>query len=281
MYLATMRDPQGGAGAGVAAVGDDSGWVLLDVPDVRELITRPDWRRLAERALAGSAERLLDDQVELLVPLATPSKILCCGLNYRDHIAETGRETPQYPTLFAKFADTLLPPYANILITEPSRVDWEAELVVVVGREVFRADREAAEQAILGYTVANDISMRDWQQRTLQWLQGKAFDGTTPLGPRIVTADAIDPRAGLRIECRVNDEVVQQSSTGELVFDAAHLIQYVSRFTRLVPGDMILTGTPGGVALGMENPKYLRDGDTVTTSVEGIGELRNTIRFVA
>lgn len=275
MLLATVK---GGAESPTsAAVGDADGWVLLDHPDAQSFSAVPGWRHAAEAALRHRARRALPDDA-FLAPIPRPSKILCCGLNYRDHIAETGRDVPTFPTLFAKFADTLTGARDDIWVRDSERVDWEAELAVVVGAELDRATSAEAQQAILGYTVANDISMRDWQQRTVQWLQGKAFDATTPIGPHIVTADAIEPRDGLRITCSVNGEVQQTGNTAELVFDAADLVAYVSQFTRLRPGDLILTGTPGGVALGMDEPRWLCGGDVVSTFIEGIGELRNRIR---
>ncbi|QDE35690.1 fumarylacetoacetate hydrolase family protein [Microbacterium foliorum] len=274
MRLATVRRE----GRTHAAVGDAAGWVLLDEADAQELISAPDWRTRAEAALRHPA-RVDVEARELANPVPRPSKVFCCGLNYRDHIVETGRPVPEFPTLFAKFADTLTGAEDDIVVRNTDRLDWEAELAVVVGAEVHRADREQAQAAILGYAVSNDISMRDWQQRTLQWLQGKAFDATTPVGPWVVTADGLDPRDGLRITCAVNGELVQDADTSELVFDAADLVAYVSQITVLRPGDIVLTGTPGGVALGMPEPRWLRDGDLVTTEIEGIGVLRNTIRF--
>ncbi|MEV7800388.1 fumarylacetoacetate hydrolase family protein [Microbacterium foliorum] len=274
MRLATVRRE----GRTHAAVGDAAGWVLLDEADAQELISAPDWRTRAEAALRHPA-RVDVEARELANPVPRPSKVFCCGLNYRDHIVETGRPVPEFPTLFAKFADTLTGAEDDIVVRNTDRLDWEAELAVVVGAEVHRAGREQAEAAILGYAVSNDISMRDWQQRTLQWLQGKAFDATTPVGPWVVTADELDPRDGLRITCAVNGELVQDADTSELVFDAAELVAYVSQITVLRPGDIVLTGTPGGVALGMPDPRWLRDGDLVTTEIEGIGVLRNTIRF--
>lgn len=274
MRLATVRR----AARTHAAVGDDEGWVLLDEVDAQELICATDWRERAEAALRHPA-RVALERHEFANPVPRPSKVFCCGLNYRDHIVETGRAVPEYPTLFAKFADTLTGADDDIVVRNTDRLDWEAELAVVVGAEVHRADRAQAGAAILGYAVSNDVSMRDWQQRTLQWLQGKAFDATTPVGPWVVTADEIDPHDGLRITCAVNDELVQDADTGDLVFDAADLIAYVSQITVLRPGDIVLTGTPGGVALGMPEPRWLRDGDVVTTEIEGIGVLRNTIRF--
>lgn len=278
MLLATVAADDRSPIPTAAAVGDDAGWVLLDIPDVSTLVSLGDWEDLVRSALAGTG-RLRSDELRLLTPLPRPAKVLCCGLNYRDHIVETGREMPAHPTLFAKFADTLTSPHADIPIHSSDCVDWEAELVVVIGEEIHRADRDRAAQAILGYTVANDISLRDWQRRTLQWLQGKAFDATTPVGPVVITADAFDPAEPHAVQCTVNGRVRQASTTAELVFDCADLVSYVSQFTRLLPGDLILTGTPGGVALGMDPPPFLQDGDVVVTSIDGIGELRNTIRF--
>lgn len=263
-----------------AVVQDGEHWVVLDAGDVGELVAQAGWEAAAAAALASpTSVRLPVAGASLLAPILRPEKILCCGLNYRDHIAETGRETPEFPTLFAKYADTLTAPDADISVSDSAKVDWEAELAVVVGKPIRGASREQAENAILGYTVANDVSMRDWQARTLQWLQGKAWDATTPIGPVIVTRDEISPTEGLQICADINGEVMQQSNTRELVFDAAELVSYVSQFTQLRPGDLILTGTPGGVGLGRSPARWLRDGEVLTTSIEGIGTLRNTLRI--
>lgn len=261
-----------------AAIHHAGAWHPIDgARDLSELVVDPDWRSRAStaaRATPASAE------VSLVAPLPRPGKIVCCGLNYRDHIVETGRAVPEHPTLFAKFADTLTGPESEIVVAGAEKIDWEAELAVIVGTELYRAEPDAAAKGILGYTVANDVSMRDWQSRTLQWLQGKAFDRSTPIGPVVVTADAIDPGAGLRVTCKVNDELVQDSTTDQLVFESAYLVSYISQFTRLMPGDLVLTGTPGGVGMGMAPPRYLRDGDVLTTEIEGIGTLRNRISIV-
>jgi len=216
---------------------------------------------------------------EPIRPLPDPGKVICCGLNYGDHIAETKREPPAHPTLFAKFADTLSDPDAVIEVPRGSQVDWEAELAVVVGAPLRGAGPDEAGAAIAGYTVANDISIRDWQRRTLQWFQGKAWDATTPLGPVVVTPDELDPEAGVDVICRVNGVERQRGNTSTLVFGCADLLAYISSFTRLRPGDVVLTGTPGGVGMGMTPPAFLADGDVVATEIPGIGTLTNTIRF--
>jgi acylpyruvate hydrolase len=218
---------------------------------------------------------------EPLAPLPRPGKVICCGLNYRDHILETGRELPSHPTLFVKYADSLVGPTDAVCLPSGTDVDWEAELAVVVGASLRGADRATAAQAIAGYTVANDVSVRDWQYRTLQWFQGKAWDDSTPTGPVVVTPDEVDPALGLTITCRVNGEEVQRDSTATLVFDSADLLAYISTFTVLRPGDLVLTGTPGGVGVARHPQRVLADGDVLETEIEGIGLLRNTIRLAA
>lgn len=229
---------------------------------------------------------LTDDHGGLAAParsgpvVLNPSKIVCCGHNYRAHIAEMGRPEPEYPTLFAKFADTLTGWDADIAVAgapEDNALDWEAELAVVVGAVLRDADLDTARAGIAGYTVANDFSVRSWQRRTSQWLQGKAFEATTPLGPDLVTPDEVDPADGLRIVCRVNGVEEQVGSTDDLLFDPATLLAYISEFTTLRPGDVVLTGTPGGVGAANEPPRFLRPGDVVETEIEGIGLLRNRI----
>jgi acylpyruvate hydrolase len=273
MRLATVATPQGTTRA---AVRRDDVWVELPAADLSDLFARPDWRELASSATATAGHV---GEMHVLNPLPRPSKVICCGLNFADHITEMGRELPDFPTLFAKYADTLIGPTEEIHVPAEVDLDWEAELAVVVGQPLRRATEEQARAAIAGYTVANDISVRDWQRRTLQWFQGKAWDATTPVGPVVVTPDEVDPEAGLELTCQVNGETVQRGNTRTLVFGAAALLAYISQFTRLRPGDLVLTGTPGGVGMGMTPPRFLRDGDVVHTEIEGIGFLDNTIRL--
>ena len=273
MRLATVATPDGTT---CAAVRRDDVWLELPAADLSELFAHPDWRGLAHSATTPVGAV---GQLRLVNPVPRPTKVICCGLNYADHITEMGRELPDFPTLFAKYADTLVGPTDEITAPAEVDLDWEAELAVVVGQPLRRATEEQAGAAIAGYTVTNDISVRDWQRRTLQWFQGKAWDATTPVGPVVVTPDEVDPAAGLELTCQVNGETVQRGNTKTLVFGAAALLAYISRFTLLRPGDLVLTGTPGGVGMGMTPPRFLRDGDVVRTEIEGIGILDNTIRL--
>jgi len=206
-----------------------------------------------------------------------PGKIICVGLNYRTHITETGRETPEYPTIFTKYPDALLGPGDDLVIPSVSdRVDWEVELGVIVGQPIRRASREQAKAAIAGYTVTNDVSMRDWQRRTLQWWAGKNFEASTPAGPYLVTPDEVDDAQDLEVRCEVDDDIVQQSRTSDLLFTPADILAYVSQIVTVRPGDLVLTGTPGGVGDARKPPVYLRPGNVLRTSIEGLGECVNT-----
>lgn len=280
MKLATLRTA-GGSTTAALAMGADS-YLALPATDVGVLLAQPEWRAVIEKAVEAAAS---NDQIitaadaDLAPLLPRAGKVICCGLNYGDHIQEMGRDLPEYPTLFAKYADTLVGANDAVEVHGSGRVDWEAELAVVVGSELFRADEDEAREAIAGYTVANDVSMRDWQNRTLQWFQGKAWDATTPVGPAMVTAD----EAGEHFDVRgyVNGELVQQGNTNTLVFGPAQLLSYISQFTILRPGDLVLTGTPGGVGMGMNPPRFLKDGDVLTTEIDGIGRLENQFRIHA
>jgi acylpyruvate hydrolase len=271
--LATVRTP----GGTTAVRLEDGGAVDLGVRDVGALLAEPDW---AARAAAGS-NPLEVDRLEFAPVVPRPGKVLCVGLNYRTHILEMGRDLPEHPTLFAKFAEALIGAADDIaLAPESDAVDWEAELAVVVGRPVRRADDAEAAGAIAGFTVLNDVTMRDWQFRTREWLQGKTFEATTPIGPALVTPDELPGgvRPGLVISAAVNGETVQKADTGDLVFDPVALVRYASTILTLQPGDVIATGTPGGVGHARKPPRYLVDGDVLVTEIEGIGRLRNTAR---
>jgi 2-keto-4-pentenoate hydratase/2-oxohepta-3-ene-1,7-dioic acid hydratase in catechol pathway len=217
--------------------------------------------------------------VRLLAPVPRPGKILCVGLNYRDHAKETGQAIPTEPVLFSKFANSVVGPGADVVVPpEAEEVDYEAELAVVIGR---RASRVAAADAlghVAGYACANDVSARSLQFLSSQWLLGKAIDTFLPLGPYLVTADEVPDPQALGIRCLVNDELLQDSSTGEMVFGVAELISYTSRTITLEPGDLLVTGTPSGVGMAADPPRYLRPGDRMRVEIDGLGQLDNTVR---
>jgi acylpyruvate hydrolase len=217
--------------------------------------------------------------VELAPVITGPSKIFCVGHNYAAHIAETGRDTPAHPTLFAKFACALVGAADPVeLPAESQAVDWEAELAVVIGRPVRRASEAEARAAIAGYTIINDVSMRDWQLRTPQWLAGKTFERSSPFGPELVTLDELPDPDDLAIRCTVDGVVMQESRTSDLLFDPVSLIQFISTICTLVPGDVIATGTPSGIGNARDPKVFLQPGQTMVTEVEGIGRLVNVCR---
>lgn len=272
MRLATIR-----TAAGTRAVRVD-GTTATETgeADLRALLSRPDWRAHAEAA-AGPSHAVDGLDYAPLVP--SPEKIICVGLNYRDHVLEMGNELPAHPTVFAKFAPALVGAHDEIeLPTVSEQVDYEAELTIVIGRPVRNADEAEAEAAIAGYTVLNDVSVRDYQNRTRQFLQGKTFEHSTPLGPVLVTPDEL-PAGGWAISSTLDGEVMQSSSTDQLVFGAVELVRYLSVIVTLNPGDVIATGTPGGVGHARKPPRYLTDGAEITVAVEGIGECRNVCRL--
>lgn len=247
----------------------------LDFADVGALLASgPRWRQAA--AVGGTTLGSLDAyDLAPLVPL--PRKIICVGLNYASHIQEMGRELPAHPTIFAKYARALIGARDPIMLPAVSdKVDWEVELAVVVGQPVRRADEAAARDAIAGSTILNDVSVRDWQFRTNQFLQGKTFESTTPLGPTLVTTDEIDFADGLEVRCEVDGETMQTGNTADLLFPPVELVRYLSTIFTLDPGDIIATGTPSGVGAGRTPEVYLRSGQTVRTTIEGLGELVNT-----
>lgn len=208
-----------------------------------------------------------------LVPHA--GKILCVGLNYLSHVEETKRDLSEYPVLFPKYGSSLIAPDGEIqLPPESSQVDYEGELAVVIGRSGRRIPEAEAEAHILGYAVANDVTMRDYQYKTHQWVQGKAWDNSTPLGPALVTPEEVDI-TDLRISTTLNGEVLQDSRTSLLMFSVPRLISIISEFTTLEPGDIILSGTPGGVGFRRDPQIFLHDGDVVTVEIENIGSITN------
>jgi acylpyruvate hydrolase len=283
MRLATIRT---GAGTTAARLDGDALIPLL-AADVGELLATAHAAGgdlaavLTDTALADMVPARAGSPIPLTeadyAPVVTnPAKVICVGLNYRTHIVETGRELPEYPTLFTKFADTLMGPNDDLVIPSVSeKVDWEVELAVVLGSPVYRASAAEAQAAIAGYATSNDVSMRDFQRRTLQWTAGKIFQHTTPVGPFLVTPDEVDHASDLEIRCEVDGEVMQHARTSDLLFKPADVIAYISQAITLNPGDLILTGTTGGVGDARKPPVYLKPGQVVRCYVEGLGECVN------
>jgi acylpyruvate hydrolase len=267
---ATVRTADGTRAARV----DGETATLLAEADVGALLgTGSGWR---ERAAAADGEEIAVDGLDLAPVLPAPAKIVCVGLNYRDHAAEGGRDLPDHPQLFAKYALALTGPHDEIELPGVSeKVDWEAELGVVIGAPARRVSEADAPAHIAGYTVANDVSARDWQRRTTQYLQGKTFERTTPVGPWLVDADEIADPTRLAVRCEVDGDVVQEFSTAEMIFTPAVLVSYISQILTLEPGDLIITGTGAGVGIWHDPPRFLAPGAVLRTSIEGIGTLEN------
>ncbi|TDC97772.1 FAA hydrolase family protein [Nonomuraea deserti] len=232
-------------------------------------------------ALAPTGPALPLTDVDVLSPLAAPQKIICIGLNYADHIRETGLDTPERPLAFVKTAHTLAGPYQEVPVPAGAteQLDWEAELAVVIGAPARDVPVERALGHVFGYTAANDLSARDAQFADGQWFRGKNFDAFCPLGPWIVTPDEIGDPQALSVAARVNGRTVQDGSTKDMIFGVADVISYLSRYMTLCPGDVIATGTPHGVGMGRTPQLWLKDGDVVEVEIGAVGTLRNTVRF--
>ncbi|MBD0380110.1 fumarylacetoacetate hydrolase family protein [Paenibacillus sedimenti] len=238
---------------------------------------------LAPAEPAAGADYWLDEaELEWGSCVTHPGKIICVGLNYRKHAEETKAAIPEYPILFNKFGNALTGHNEEVILPEVSQqVDYEAELVIVMGKQAKNVSKEQALSHVFGYCNANDLSARDLQMRTNQWLLGKTCDGFAPLGPYLVTADEVGNPNDLSIRCTVNGEVRQQSNTSDMIFHCDEIVSYISRHFTLMPGDIILTGTPEGVVLGYPPEKrvYLQEGDVVSVEIEKLGTLTN--RMVA
>ncbi|MEU9157103.1 fumarylacetoacetate hydrolase family protein [Streptomyces sp. NPDC048417] len=272
MKLATLR-----AADGTRAVRLD-GDVLVDLgyADLGELFAEDGWQA---KAAAASGATYPVEGADFAPVVPNPSKVVCVGHNYTNHIKEMGRDLPAHPTLFPKFAETLLG--ANDDIVRPAETeafDWEVELAVVIGKAVRRADEQQAADAIAGFTVMNDISVRDWQFRTIEWTQGKIWEATTPVGPYVVTPDEVGGvRPALGVKTVVDGQVMQQDDTGTLLFDPVFLVQYISTVITLRPGDIIATGTPAGVGNARDPKVFLLPGQTVVTEIAGLGACTNKV----
>ncbi len=233
--------------------------------------------RAAAEAAPAAARRPLAS-VRLLSPLPRPSKVVCVGLNYRDHAEETGQPIPKVPIFFTKAVTSVIGPGAPIVLPlDSEQVDYEAELAVVIGARCRRVNRDAARDAIAGYTIMNDVSARDWQFRTSQWFIGKTFDTFAPMGPAVVTGDEVGDPHVLDVSLRLNGTEMQRSNTRHLIFGVPDLIVELSRAMTLEPGDVIATGTPGGVGFIRKPPVFLKPGDRVEISIARVGTLTNPV----
>jgi 2-keto-4-pentenoate hydratase/2-oxohepta-3-ene-1,7-dioic acid hydratase in catechol pathway len=254
-----------------------------DLPmSVRELIAGGAGmlRAATEAAARPDAARHAAASVKLLAPIPDPPKVICIGLNYRDHAAETGAAIPREPVVFSKFATAIIGPEEAIRLPPVSQeVDFEAELVLVVGKKGRRLSAASAMDHLAGYTIGHDVSARDWQLKKdgKQWLAGKSFDTFAPTGPLLVTADEIADPHNLGIRLRLNGQTMQNSNTGQMIFRAGDLLAYISQVVTLEPGDLIFTGTPPGVGVARKPPVFLKGGDVVEVEIDGLGVLRNPV----
>ncbi|MGO4247578.1 fumarylacetoacetate hydrolase family protein [Paenarthrobacter sp. RAF54_2] len=275
MRLLTLRLLGGTGNDSTTAVRQDGG-TLTEIPgysDVGALLQNPDWETTA-KAANGVTHAL--DGADLAAVVPAPGKIICVGHNYRNHIKEMGREIPEHPTLFAKYTESLIGPNDDLALPQESdTVDWEAELAVIIGKKGRRIAEAEAGDHIAGYAVLNDISMRDYQFRTIQWLQGKTWEKSTPFGPALVTKDEFT--AGPLMTSAVDGEIQQSTRVSDLVFTPAFLVSYISTIITLNPGDVIATGTPGGVGHAQDPKRYLQEGQVLVTTIEGLGQLANRV----
>jgi acylpyruvate hydrolase len=275
MRLLTLRLASGDNTVTTKAVRQD-GDTLTEIEgfaDVGALLRDSAWEEKAKAA--GGATHPLDG-ADLAPVVPVPGKIICVGHNYRNHIKEMGREIPEYPTLFAKYQESLIGPNDDLALPQESdTVDWEAELAVVIGKKGRRISEADAKDYIAGYSVLNDVSMRDYQFRTVQWLQGKTWENSTPFGPALVTKDEFT--AGPLMTSAVDGEIQQSTPTGDLVFTPEFLVSYISTIITLNPGDVIATGTPGGVGHAQDPKRDLQEGQILVTTIEGLGQLSNRV----
>ncbi|TWG06255.1 acylpyruvate hydrolase [Streptomyces brevispora] len=272
MKLATIRTADGTRAVRL----DGETLVDLGYTDLGELFAEDGWQA---RAAAASGTTYPAESADFAPVVPNPSKVVCVGHNYTNHIKEMGRDLPSYPTLFPKFADTLLGAHDDIVKpAETEAFDWEVELAVVIGKQVRRADEQQAADSIAGFTVMNDISVRDWQFRTIEWTQGKIWEASTPVGPYVVTPDEVGGvRPSLEVKTVVDGQVMQQDDTGTLLFDPVFLVQYISTVITLRPGDIIATGTPAGVGNARAPKVFLLPGQTVVTEIAGLGACTNKV----
>lgn len=258
---------------------------IIDVAPISAMVGTTLKQAIASQSLPAIAhwaesvtDRLSIETVEMLPVIPDPGKILCVGINYHAHVAETGRSLPTYPMIFTRFADSQCG-HRDALVRPPEsdQLDFEGELAVIIGQYTHRVPAARALEHISGYSCYNDGSIRDWQRHTIQFTPGKNFPSTGAFGPWLVTADEIGDPSTLSLTTRLNGTVMQSAETSDLIFSIERLVEYCSSFTALQPGDVIITGTPGGVGAFREPPVWLKPGDTIDVEISRIGTLSNTI----
>jgi 2-keto-4-pentenoate hydratase/2-oxohepta-3-ene-1,7-dioic acid hydratase in catechol pathway len=282
MKLATLLTDQGPKVVGVALDGRFVDLCAIDAKlpkTMREILAAPEGLTSAAHALAAGISKGPFVTGKLQAPVGNPDKVFCIGLNYRDHAIETNSPIPSEPVVFSKFSQAVIGPEEAVILPRVAHeVDYEAELVVVIGKRGKNISKETAFSHVAGYTVGNDISARDWQKGRPggQWLLGKTPDTFAPTGPYLVTSDEVDPH-NIRIGLRLNGETVQNSSTKELIFGVDEVIAHVSKLVTLQPGDLIFTGTPPGVGVARKPPLFLKPGDRMEVDIEDVGVLVNPV----
>ena len=282
MKLVTFNEPGGrprvGVALGDAVVDVTAADAAIPADMIGFLEAGADARAAADAAASGGAPRFALAEVELHSPVPRPGKILAVGLNYGDHIAETGLDTPEIPMIFNKQSTSAHGPAQPFHRPKVSdKLDYEGELAIVIGRRCRHVPKDRAADVIAGYTVCNDVSVRDWQMRSATFTMGKSFDTHCPLGPWIVTSDEVGDPHALDLKTWVNGELRQSSNTKHLVFDCYDLVEHLSTAFTLEPGDVIPTGTPGGIGAAMKPRQYLKAGDVVRVEIEGIGAIENAV----
>lgn len=255
----------------LSAFGEDFNQEFFSSDGIRRL---NDWLDNQQQSLP-----VVDSHVRWASPVATPSKIICVGLNYSDHAKESGMAIPEEPVLFFKATSALCGPYDQITIPPGSlKTDWEVELALIIGSTARHVPEEESLSYIAGYTIMNDVSERAYQlEGTGQWVKGKSYDTFAPLGPYLATTDEVANTDNLNLWLKVNDKYMQQGNTNKLIFNVPFLISYISRYMTLLPGDIISTGTPPGVGAGMKPPRFLKNGDIVELGIEGLGSSKQSL----
>lgn len=286
MKLAKLKTKSGIRIVGVCTDGDSPEYVSLShfdpsIPNsIREVLQQTNGIQKCQAAFNKGVQTALREEGALMAPIPDPQKVLCIGLNYRDHAAESNMDIPEEPVCFGKFGNTIIGPEQNIKLPKVAKqVDYEAELVVVIGKSCYNVSKEQAFDYVAGYCNGHDVSARDWQigKPGKQWLLGKTPDTFAPIGPWLVTSDEVGDPHALDVQLRLNGETMQHGNTKEFIFGVDEIIAYVSQIMTLEPGDVIFTGTPAGVGMGRDPQVWLKDGDVVEVEISKLGVLKNSV----